>query len=79
MVPHAVVKSIFIQQELGERRANWMTSLQEYDLEFKPSHTVKGHKTCKLTAEASDHQNTKPDQPTQETEGWEHEIKMYQN
>jgi len=54
-----------------------MTSLQEYDLEFKPSHTVKGHGLCKLTAEAADHQNMESDRLILETEGWEHEIEMY--
>lgn len=56
-----------------------MTSLQEYDLEFKPSHIVKGHRLCKLTTEATNHQNTELDRLTQEMEGWEHEIKMCQN
>lgn len=31
-VPHPTVGLLFIQQELGERRVNEMTSLQEYDL-----------------------------------------------
>ena len=36
IVPHPTVRSLFVQKELGERRGNWVTTLQEYDLEFKP-------------------------------------------
>jgi len=39
---------------VGERRANRMTSLQEYDLEYKLSHTVNGHGLYKLAAKAMD-------------------------
>ena len=33
-IPHPAVRSLFMQQELGERRGNWVACLQEYDLEF---------------------------------------------
>jgi len=69
-VPHLAVRSLFVQQELGERRANWMTGLQEYDLEFKPVHIIKGHGLCRLTEEAM---NEIEDDPTR----WEEEIEMY--
>ena len=36
IVPHPAVRSLFVQKELGERRGNWVTALQEYDLKFKP-------------------------------------------
>ena len=42
IVPHLAVRSLFVQKELGERRGNWVTALQEYDLEFKPTSIVKG-------------------------------------
>ena len=42
IVPHPAVRSLFVQKELGERRGNWVTALQEYDLEFKPASIVKG-------------------------------------
>ena len=42
IVPHLVVKTFFVQNELGERRGNWVTVLQEYDLEFKPATIIKG-------------------------------------
>ena len=35
IIPHPAVRSLFVQKELGERRGNWVTTLQEYDLEFK--------------------------------------------
>ena len=50
VVPHPNVRSIFVQKELGERRGNWVTSLQEYDLEFKPTTIIKVQGLCKLIA-----------------------------
>ena len=32
IVPYPAVRSLLIQKELGERRGNWVTTLQEYDL-----------------------------------------------
>ena len=32
IVPHPAVRSLFVQKELGERRGNWVMTLQEYDL-----------------------------------------------
>ena len=51
IVPHPTIRSLFVQKELGERRANWVTALQEYDLEFKPTSIFKGQGLCKLMAE----------------------------
>ena len=51
IVPHPAVRSLFVQKELGERRGNWVTALQEYDLEFKPASIVKGKGLCKLMTE----------------------------
>ena len=60
-----------MQQELGERRGNWVACMQEYDLEFKPARTVKGQGLCQMAAEAaSSHQIEEDD--------WEQEIDMYQ-
>ena len=42
IVPYLAVRSLLIQKELGERRGNWETTLQEYDLEFKPASIIKG-------------------------------------
>lgn len=48
-VPHLAVGSLLVQQVLGERHVNRMTGLQEYDLEIKPIHTIKGHSLYRLT------------------------------
>ena len=37
-----------MQKELGERRGNWVTTLQEYDLEFKLDTIIKGQGICML-------------------------------
>jgi hypothetical protein len=37
IVPCPVVRNLLVQKELGQKRANWVTSLQEYDLEITPS------------------------------------------
>ena len=50
VVPHPTIRSLFVQKGLGERRGNWVTSLQEYDLEFKPTTIIKGQGLCKLIA-----------------------------
>ena len=67
VVPHPAVRSLFVQKELGERRKNWVTSLQEYDLEFKPTTIIKGQGICKLMAES---QNS-------EEIDWENEAKLH--
>ena len=56
IVPHLAVRSLFIQKELGERRVSWVTILQVYDLEFKPSSIVKGKGLCKLMTESKDNE-----------------------
>ena len=53
IVPYPSVKNLLVQKYLGEKRAPWMTTLQEYDLEIKPSMVVKGQGLCKLAAEAT--------------------------
>ena len=56
IVPHPAVRSLFIQKELGERRGNWVTTLQEYDLEFKLASIVKGKGLCKLMVEGKNNE-----------------------
>ena len=55
--PHPVVQTLFVQKELRERRVNWVTTLQEYDLEFKPATIIKGQGLCKLMAESQNNNN----------------------
>ena len=61
-----------IQKEPGDRRGNWLTTLQEYDLEIKPAKLVKGQGLCKLMAEAQDLQ-------MEQEEGWDNEVYLLQN
>lgn len=56
IVLHSVVRYLLVQKDLGDRRGNWLTSLQEYDLERKPTKFVKGQRLCKLMVEALDPQ-----------------------
>jgi hypothetical protein len=37
---------------MGGKRENWMTSLQEYDLEIVPTRIVRGQGICKLVADS---------------------------
>lgn len=45
---------MLIQRELGENRANWVTTLQEYDLEIKPIKILRGRGFCRLINGAFD-------------------------
>eukprot|EP00253_Pinus_taeda_P011607 PITA_11607 len=58
IVPFLVVRQLLIQRELGEKRANWVTALQEYDLEIKPAKIVRGQGFCRLLAGASNIQES---------------------
>ena len=67
-----MVRTLLIQKELGDRRGNWLTTLQQYNLEIKPSKLVKGQGLCKLVAEALDLQ-------MEEEEGWDNEVYLLQS
>jgi len=41
-----------IQKDIGEKRANWITTLQEYDLDIKSTQIVKGRGLCKLVVQS---------------------------
>eukprot|EP00253_Pinus_taeda_P034210 PITA_34210 len=58
IVPFPAVRQLLIQRELGEKRANWVTTLQEYDLEIKPAKIVRGQGFCRLLAGASNIQES---------------------
>lgn len=66
-----MVRSLLIQKEPRDWRGNWLTSLQEYELEINPTQLVKGHGLCKLAEEALDLQE-------EEEEGWDNEYDMLQ-
>ena len=59
---------MLIHTELGDRRGNWFTSLQEYDLEIKTTKLVKGKRLCKLDVEAL--------HPRDDDEVWDSEVEI---
>ena len=46
------MRQLLIQKEVGEKRANWVTTLQEYDIDIKPIKIVRGQGFCRLLAGA---------------------------
>ena len=48
IVPFSAVRQLLMQRELGEKRANWVTALQEYDVEIRPSKIVRGQGFCRM-------------------------------
>ena len=66
IVPFSAVRQLLIQRELGEKRANWVTTLQEYDLEIKPAKIVRGQGFCRLLAGASNIQESEGTKHTEE-------------
>eukprot|EP00253_Pinus_taeda_P022331 PITA_22331 len=58
IVPFSAVRQLLIQRELGEKRENWVTTLQEYDFEIKPTNIVRGQGFCRLLAGASNIQES---------------------
>ena len=50
VVPFPAVRNLLIQKDVGEKRVNWITALQECDLEIKPANIVRGKGFCKMLA-----------------------------
>jgi hypothetical protein len=73
IVPYPTVRNLLVQKDLGEKRANWITSLQEYDLEIKPTKIVKGKGLCKLAAEST-HDKERKDELYQDQNLFEREV-----
>ncbi|XP_059068980.1 uncharacterized protein LOC131859359 [Cryptomeria japonica] len=49
---NSAVKSILTRQEVGlNKRVTWVTKIQEYDLDIRPTKTIKGQGLCKLIPE----------------------------
>ena len=67
IVPHPTVRYLFVKNELGERRGNSLTTLQEYDLEFKPAAIVKGQGLCKLMTEGQNNEES----------SWDNEAELH--
>jgi hypothetical protein len=53
IVPYLAVRNPLVQKELGEKRANWVTSLQEYDIEITPAQIIRGQGLCKLVVNSA--------------------------
>jgi hypothetical protein len=51
IVPYHTIRNLLVRKELGEKRANWVTSLQEYDLDITPTQIVRGQGLCKLVVD----------------------------
>jgi hypothetical protein len=56
IVPYPTVRNLLVQKEMGEKRENLMTSLQEYDLEITLAQIVRGQCLCKLVANSFEEQ-----------------------
>jgi hypothetical protein len=90
IVLYPAVRNLLVQKELGEKRAHWMTSLQEYDLEIKPTQIVRGQGLCKLVVDSVNPPDNEPVLPDEtlsdETQifctqtmpnSWYNDIKFY--
>ena len=53
IVPFSAVRQLLVQKEVGEKRANWVTALQEYDIDIKPARIFRGQDFCRLLARDS--------------------------
>ena len=52
-VPSAAIKDILTQAEPDGRRAKWIATLLEYDIEIKPTKLVKGQGLDRLMAQSN--------------------------
>jgi len=51
-VPHPMVKDILVQKECSGTRGRWITKIQEYDMEIKPSKLTIGQGLAMMIAES---------------------------
>ena len=52
-VPSAAIKDILTQAEPGGRRAKWIATSLEYDIEITPTKLVKGQGLAKLMTQSN--------------------------
>ena len=52
-VPTSSVKDILVQLDNDGRRGRWLTKIQEFDLEIKPTKLIKGQGLAKILAESN--------------------------
>ena len=53
-VPHAAVKDIMSQQDCLGIRAKWVSKIQEYDLEIKPTKLIKGQGLAMMSTQGNE-------------------------
>ena len=53
-VPHSAVKDILSQQDCLGIRGKWVSKIQEYDLEIKPTKLIKGQGLAKMMTEGNE-------------------------
>ena len=52
-MPTSSVKDILVQPNSDGKRGRWLTKIQEFDLEVKPTKFIKGQGLAKLLAESN--------------------------
>ena len=52
-VPSVAIKDILTQAEPDGRRAKWIATLLEYDIDIRPTKLVKGQGLAKLMAQSN--------------------------
>ena len=53
-VPHSTVKDILSQQDFLGIRGKWVSKIQEYDLETRPTKLIKGQGLAKMMTEGNE-------------------------
>ena len=53
-VPYAAIKDIMSQQDCLGTRATWVSKIQEYDLEIKPTKLVKGRGLAQMLTQKNE-------------------------
>ena len=53
-VPHAVVKDILSQQDCLGIRGTWVSKIQEYDLEIKPTKFINGQGLANMLTQTNE-------------------------
>lgn len=43
---HSDVRNYILQGELGDRRIKWITKINRYDVEVRPTKVIKGKVLC---------------------------------
>ena len=52
-VPNSAVKDVLVQSDAEGKRGKWISKIQEYDLDVKPTKLVKGLGLAKLLTESN--------------------------